>query len=70
VTSPQRRLTLEPKWLRTLLEFTGNDLLDNVMNKVVVTLSRLVKHAKKVILSNVVVNDAAFELEKTELQES
>ena len=46
------------------MEFTGNDLLDNVMKQVVVTLSRLVKHAKKVILSDAMINDAAFELVK------
>ena len=46
------------------MEFTGNDLLDNVMKKVVVTLSRLVKHAKKVILSDAMINDVAFELVK------
>ena len=46
------------------MEFTGNDLLDNVMKQVVVTLSRLVKHAKHVILSDAMINDAAFELLK------
>ena len=46
------------------MEFTCNDLLDHVMKKVVVTLSRLVKHAKKVILSDAMINDAAFELLK------
>ena len=46
----------------SLLEFTGNDLLDNVMKQVVATLSRLAKHAKTVILSDAMVNDAAFEL--------
>ena len=48
----------------SLLEFTSNDLLDSVMKKVVVTLTRLIKHAKKVILSDAMVNDGAFELLK------
>ncbi len=50
------------------MEFTANDLLDSVMKKVVVTLSRLVKHAKKVILSDAMINDAAFELVKNRAQ--
>jgi hypothetical protein len=52
------------------VEFTGNEFLDNVMNKVVVTLSCLVKHAKKVILSDAMINDGAFELVEIELQGS
>ena len=48
----------------SLLEFTGNDLLDNVMKNVVVTLCRLIKHAKRVIVSDAMINDGAFELLK------
>jgi len=33
----------------SLIEFTGNDLLDTVMRKIVVTLTRFIKHAKRVI---------------------
>ena len=64
------KITLYIDEVTSLLEFTGNDLLDNVMKKVVVTLSRLVKHAKKVILSDAMINDVAFELVKTELRDS
>ena len=48
----------------SLIEFTGNDLLDTIMRKIVVTLSRLLKHAKRVILSDAMINDGAFELVK------
>ena len=51
----------------SLIEFTGNDLLDAVMRKIVVTLSRLIKHAKRVILSDAMINDGAFELVKKQL---
>ena len=65
-----KNYTLYIDEVTSLLEFTGNDLLDNVMKKVVVTLSRLIKHAKKVIVSDAMINDAAFELLKTELPDS
>ena len=45
-------------------EFTNNDLLDNVLKRVVSTLTRLIKHARKVIVSDALINDSTFELLK------
>ena len=43
-------------------EFTENDLLDNRLKNIVSLLTRLMKHAKKVIVSDALINDATFEL--------
>ena len=51
-----------------MLEFTSNDLLDTVMKKVVVTLSRLVRYAKKVIVSDAMINDGTFLLLKNRVE--
>ena len=45
-------------------EFTENDLLDHRLKKIVSLLTRLMKFAKKVIVSDALINDATFELLK------
>ena len=45
-------------------EFTNNDLLDNILKRLVSTLVRLIRHAKKVIVSDALINDGTFELLK------
>ena len=45
-------------------EFTENDLLDHRLKNIVSLLTRLMKHAKKVIVSDALINDATFELLK------
>ena len=49
----------------SLLEFTSDDLLDIVMKQVVVTLTRVIKHARKVILSDAMLTDGCLELIKS-----
>ena len=45
-------------------EFTSNDLLDNILKRIVSLMTRLFKHAKKVIVSDAMINEATFELLK------
>ena len=45
-------------------EFTNNDLLDGILKRIVSLLTRLMKHAKKVIVSDALINDSTFELLK------
>ena len=45
-------------------EFTNNDLLDGIMKQTVCTLSRFLRLAKKVIVSDALINDNTFELLK------
>lgn len=48
----------------SLTEFTNNDLLDSILKQVVMMLCRLVRCAKKVIVSDALINDNTFELLK------
>ena len=43
-------------------EFTENDLLDHRLKNIVSLLTRLMRFAKKVIVSDALINDATFEL--------
>jgi len=45
-------------------EFTNSDLLDNILKRLVSTRTRLIRHARKVIVSDALINDATFELLK------
>ena len=45
-------------------EFVNNDLLDNILKRLVCTLTRIVRHARKVIVSDALINDSTFELLK------
>ena len=48
----------------SFMEFTNNDLLDGILKRIVNLLTRLMKHAKKVIVSDALINDSTFELLK------
>ena len=50
--------------ISSFCEFVNNDLLDGVMKQTVYTLTRFLKFAKKVIVSDALINDATFELLK------
>jgi hypothetical protein len=54
----------------SFLEFTHNDTLDSILKDVFVLLSRLVKHAKKVIVSDALINDNTFEFLKNRRPET
>ena len=45
-------------------EFTNNDLLDNILKRLVSTLTRIICHARKVIVSDALISDSTFELLK------
>ena len=49
----------------SLLEFTSSDLLDTVMKQVVMSLTRIIKDARKVILSDAMLTDGCLELIKS-----
>jgi len=50
--------------ISSFCEFVNNDLLDGVMKQTICTLTRSLKLAKKVIVSDALINDATFELLK------
>jgi hypothetical protein len=54
----------------SFLEFTHNDTLDSILKDVFVLLSRLVKFARKVIVSDALINDNTFEFLKHRSPES
>ena len=54
--------------ISSFAEFTNNDLLDGIMKQTVYTLTRFLRLAKKVIVSDALINDNTFELlKKTDL---
>ena len=56
--------------ISSFLEFTHNDTLDGMLKQVFVLLQRLVKFAGKVVVSDALINDNAFEFLKKRLLES
>jgi len=62
--SELKKYTVYIDEVSSFLEFTHNETLDTVLKEVFVLLSRLVKHARKVIVSDALINDNTFEFLK------